>query len=1007
MKTHTHVARLVLAVAAAACGTALANPSGPQIVNGQVGFGGSGSQMLITNTPGAIINWQSFSIGQGELTRFIQQSAASSVLNRIIGQDPTKILGALQSNGRVFLLNPNGILFGPGAQVDVNGLVASSLSLTNVDFLAGKLNFAALGKAGDVVNQGTITTPGGGQVYLIAPNVNNSGIITSPGGDVMLAAGQSVNLADSMDPAMRVVISAPGNHAVNIGNVVAESGRIGIYGALIDQLGLVSANSVVAGEGGRIIFKAAGDTILGAGSRTTAVGAGKGGEIQVLGNRVGLAGDAVVDASGQTGGGTVLVGGDYHGDNPAVQNAARTFVGADTQIRADALQSGDGGKVVLWSDEVTRGYGRISARGGPNAGNGGFVETSSKMSLDFRGTVDAGAPKGKGGTWLLDPDTITLIGGTGDGSTDGTATFLGSSDIAGTINFADLGLSVVYQSELQGLFPGTNVVLEANKSIGMDATKSFGNQLLLPLNSNLTLRTRNSANDAGGTQGIDLTGSLDGTNLIVRTQGTGTITLQTGVGTTPLAADIKLAGLTTGGGAIQVAGTGSIALGQALNAGTGFVILNAATSIDQTGGAILASSLQASAGNGIGNGTALVTQVGELLASSGGASTDINVTNTGTLTILGASQTAPGSTGKITISNTGAMTVAAESNVSTQLGNISLVAHSPLTVNGTVSSASGGAIALEAGASGSTNDNLTISATGVVATTGSVTLKAGNTITVSGTVPAGATLLPQQNLPSLAQCIATPGLAGCSVVLPSLANCIASPAGAGCSVVLPSLASCTASPATAGCSVVLPSLAACTTTPAAAGCSVVLPTLAICSVTPSAAGCSVVLPTLAQCTAFPALAGCSIVLPTLATCTVTPAAVGCNVVLPSIAACIATPTAAGCSVVLPALAACITTPSVAGCSAILPSIAVCAATPSLAGCTAVLPPVASSTPANQPLVQAINTTVSLVNTSTTTLVAKADKDQDLKKEDTKDATTVAQSPAAGGKVDSSKKMYCN
>jgi filamentous hemagglutinin family protein len=162
---------------------AFANPTGMQVVAGQVSTVTSGNQLLVTNSPGSIINWQSFSIMPGELTRFIQQSSASSVLNRITGQNPSQILGALQSNGKVFLINPNGVVFGAGAQVNVNGLVASSLDLSNADFLSGKLKFSGATTAGSVTNSGGITTPSGGQVYLIAPNVTNNGLITSPSGE--------------------------------------------------------------------------------------------------------------------------------------------------------------------------------------------------------------------------------------------------------------------------------------------------------------------------------------------------------------------------------------------------------------------------------------------------------------------------------------------------------------------------------------------------------------------------------------------------------------------------------------------------------------------------------------------------------------------------------------------------------------------------------------------------------------------------------------------------------
>src|SRR5471030_1950328 len=227
--------RKLIAVLIATCyGAAYANPSAPQVVAGQASFNQQGNLFSITNTPNTIINWQGFSIASNEITRFIQQSGDSKVLNRITGQDPSQILGALQSNGKVFLINPNGVLFGAGARVDVNGLVASSLNISDADFLAGKNNFIGNAGAGKVVNQGTITTPGGGQVYLIAPHVENSGIITSPNGDIVLAAGESVQLVDSSNPDVHVQISAPADQALNLGSIVAQGGRVGIYGALVN-----------------------------------------------------------------------------------------------------------------------------------------------------------------------------------------------------------------------------------------------------------------------------------------------------------------------------------------------------------------------------------------------------------------------------------------------------------------------------------------------------------------------------------------------------------------------------------------------------------------------------------------------------------------------------------------------------------------------------------------------------------------------------------------------------
>src|SRR6185369_1846668 len=145
--------------------------------------------------------------------------------------------------------------------------------------------------------------------------------------------------------------------------------------------------------------------------------AGKGGEVQVLGLRVGVVGKGVIDASGEKGGGTVLIGGDYQGKNADVQNAQRTYIGADGVIRADAGATGDGGRVIVWADGDTRFFGSISARGGRESGNGGFVETSGKQALQAFGRVDTGAPNGKSGIWLLDPYNLHVVSGTGSEDT--------------------------------------------------------------------------------------------------------------------------------------------------------------------------------------------------------------------------------------------------------------------------------------------------------------------------------------------------------------------------------------------------------------------------------------------------------------------------------------------------------------------------------------------------------------------------------------------------------------
>ena len=275
----------VITLAAASCfiaDAALANPSGATVVHGSASIRQSGDLLQITNSPSTIINWQSFSIGASEITRFIQQSAASAVLNRVTTQNPSAILGALQSNGRVFLLNPNGIAFGASAQINVAGLVASTLGLSNEDFLAGRMRFTEVPGAGSINNQGAITTASGGSVYLVGSDVTNGGVITSSQGEVVLAAGKRVELVDPATPNLRVEVAAADNEARNLGTILSDAGRIGIYAGLVTQSGTVRADSAQLTEGGRIVLKASESVRLQMTSVLSAKGWG-GGEIKVLG----------------------------------------------------------------------------------------------------------------------------------------------------------------------------------------------------------------------------------------------------------------------------------------------------------------------------------------------------------------------------------------------------------------------------------------------------------------------------------------------------------------------------------------------------------------------------------------------------------------------------------------------------------------------------------------------------------------------------------------------------
>lgn len=569
---------MLVAGGAMACGVAYGNPTAPQVVNGQATFATQGNTLTVTNTPGTIINWQSFSNAADEVTRFVQQSSTSSVLNRVVGVDPSTILGALQSNGRVFLINPNGILFGAGARIDVNGLIASTLPLSNADFLAGKFSGTAGPVAGAIRNQGAITTPAGGKVWLIAPEVENSGIITAPEGEILLAAGRSVHLVDSTTPDIAVVVSAPEDKAINLGRIISESGKVGIYGGLLAQKGIVSADSAVVGKDGKIFFKSTHGTTLDTGSVTTASGArggeitvsstegtttvagtvaatgseSNGGSVKILGDGVSLLDQAHLDTSGASGGGILLVGGDYQGKNPAVQNAQTAYVAKNALLLADALSTGDGGKIVVWSDGSTRAYGTLSARGGSLGGNGGLIETSGHF-LDVAGSmVDAAAPRGKAGTWLLDPLDIIISG------TSLFVDFLTDTPAAGTdtISPNNTGSEVFAADIISRLDAGTNVKITTSVA-GAEAGNITVNALI----------TKSGASPASSLL-------LDAAGDIILNQSI------TNTSSTPL--DVTL---TAGGGISSSGGTVDLAYGVlTASAGTGISLSGNVPTFNATNG---------------------------------------------------------------------------------------------------------------------------------------------------------------------------------------------------------------------------------------------------------------------------------------------------------------------------------------------------------------------------------------------------------------------------------------
>src|SRR6266536_722654 len=550
---HPRFSNLVFATAALiALGAAPAagGPEGGTVGGGAATIHGQGGPAVTVNqsSSSAIINWNTFNIGVRESVRFNQPGASSVVLNRVTGGlGPSQIMGTLTANGRVFVINRDGVLFGPNAVVNTAGFLASTHDIRNEDFMAGRMNFNIPGRPdASIVNLGRITATSGGFAALVAPGVRNSGTITATLGTAALAASGNgftldmygdrlITLSVNDQVASKVIDVATGKPlaslVTNDGRIRANGGRVELTAAaartvvdsVINTSGVIQANSI-GRRNGMIVLSAATGASKPAGTATqtvkisgTLAAAGKkkgteGGTILVTGENIKLA-SARIDASGRKGGGKVLIGGDWGGGNPntslvknssaklesfVIPTATTVSVDAATTINASARGRGNGGKVVLWSDSETTFAGTILARGGAKSGDGGFVEVSSHHELAFSGNVDTRAPRGKAGTLLLDPEDF-FIRQFCDGQCQ-------SNETTATIIQNQLANQNVV------IATNNNPQLSGNGDIFVNASINWAT------NNSLTLSAYHDINIAGGV----IIMNTGGGNLVLRTDSTGT-----------------------------------------------------------------------------------------------------------------------------------------------------------------------------------------------------------------------------------------------------------------------------------------------------------------------------------------------------------------------------------------------------------------------------------------------------------------------------------------------------
>ena len=399
--------RLSIAVLLALAGNAQALPQGGEVVAGDASIAVSGETMDIQqNSQRAILNFQSFDINSQQTVNFHQPGADAVALSRVLGSNLSEIHGALNANGQVYLINPNGVLFGNGAQVNVGGLVVTTLDLADQDFLAGRDAFNGSGN-GRVENQGSIDAQD--RVVLLAPEVVNSGQIQVPDGEIVLrssrqallhTAGSDIPiLVDDPDLVGRVT-NQGALQAGQVALVLDGSGRHEVYDAAINNSGLVRAVQG-SGEGGEIHLLA-GTGVINSGTLDASAAQGRGGNVTVAAESINQSGSIDATATGVGDGGDI-----------ELSAADAIAMHSGSTIDASADQEGDAGDVVIIAEKSTwlTSDASIHARGGELGGDGGFVEVSGHEFVSVYGNVDVGAAAGDGGLLYIDPTDITITSG--------------------------------------------------------------------------------------------------------------------------------------------------------------------------------------------------------------------------------------------------------------------------------------------------------------------------------------------------------------------------------------------------------------------------------------------------------------------------------------------------------------------------------------------------------------------------------------------------------------------
>ena len=535
-------------------------PTGGNVVNGNITISiPEVGKMDVNQTSNqGIVNWDTFNVGSSASVHFNQPTSRSSILNNVLSGQSI-INGSIFSNGRLILVNPTGILTGPTSAIRSEGAILSTLNLTNQNYLNNTYNFSTNNNS-TLINEGNIE---GEYVALLSPIITNKGTINTNVA-TSLAAGDNLKLSISDSNLLTVSVNPSKLKTLvkNEGNIKTQNGivtlKTDVAQSVVDQViktenakadGLISENGIVklVTNTGAITAK---DIKIDAGSNGASTISGtlnsnsdtsNGGSVEVTAKEIDI-NTATISADGKTGGGKVLIGGDWQGSGDLLQ-ATYLNIDSNSKITANALTSGSGGTIVAWSDiknsnSLTTVSGTLEAKG--IDGSGGQIETSG-ADLNINGIrVNTSSVSGSYGNWLVDPTNLTI-----DASAASTyASNLSSSDVTLTAdNTITLDSAISYSGARDSTltFDATTTVLNAN------ITSSNGS-LSLDINTAVTLGTDVTITTNGGY--FDVSGNIQVNSNV------GIIELRNG-GTylyNGLSATANSSGTTIGNGSLSYSG---------------------------------------------------------------------------------------------------------------------------------------------------------------------------------------------------------------------------------------------------------------------------------------------------------------------------------------------------------------------------------------------------------------------------------------------------------------------